>query len=123
LQVFTTVVTKLLEPLLTLRSLILTQTSEDDAVRSQIKRHIEDIVLHSLFHPDHLFEYSLAFSLKQNVVTPASSGKPPRSNGNIVTLSSPVHGRGRGYDQLRAARPRNREGERIGSREAPMWER
>ncbi len=83
MQVFTTVVTKLLEPLLTLRSLILTQTSEDDAVRSQIKRHIEDIVLHSLFHPDHLFEYSLAFSLKQNVVTPASSGKPPRSNVNI----------------------------------------
>lgn len=79
LQVFTTVVTKLLEPLLTLRSLILTQTSEDDAVRSQIKRYIEDIVLHSLFHPDHLFEYSLAFSLKQNVVTPAPSGKPPRS--------------------------------------------
>lgn len=74
-KVFTTVVTKLLEPLLTLRSLILTQTSEDDAVRSQIKRYIEDIVLHSLFHPDHLFEYSLAFSLKQNVVTPAPSAE------------------------------------------------
>jgi hypothetical protein len=73
-QVFTTIVTKLLEPLLTLRSLILAQPSEDDAVRSQIKRHIEDIVLHSLFHPDHLFEYSLAFSLKQNVVTTAPAG-------------------------------------------------
>jgi hypothetical protein len=74
-QVFTTVVTKLFHPLLSLRSLLLQQTGEGEAVRSQVKRYIEDIVLHSLFHPDHLFEYSLAFSLKQNVVSSATT--PP----------------------------------------------
>jgi len=74
IQIFTVVVGKLLEPLLTLRSLV-QKRNHDEAIadaRSQIKHHIEEIVVHALFHPDHLSEYSLAFSFKHHSLTSKS---------------------------------------------------
>lgn len=67
-QLFGTLMGKLFGPLLALRSVILRQETAagQNTIRLQIQRCIEEIVLHSLFHPEHLFEYSLAFSVKQN---------------------------------------------------------